>query len=249
MSQSEAGGRVGLDTRMDALRDIAQKVPGSLYLCFDESMRSVEPPDSLAELDLVVFRLDGPILTAITTDDQPIAVLVWEQARKNGIARGVVHFVTSPDEPSELVIVDLLDEYGVFVGVAGEPADQEGDQAAQDAAALAPRSFGVRQDEVSTILFVDERVEALLGYAANELAGTSTVELLHPDDHDRAISFWVSMLTTRGQETRARLRYRTAAGDYRWFEAHQVNRLNDDDAGYVQAEFFDVHDEMEALAR
>ncbi|MGI9604049.1 MAG: putative bifunctional diguanylate cyclase/phosphodiesterase [Acidimicrobiales bacterium] len=240
--------RVDLAARMDALRDIERRVPGSLFLCFDESLQAAEPPEEILELGLIPLRLDGPILSAIITDDQPIAVLVYEQANSNGMAQGVVRFIISPEEPSTLLIINFLDEFGVFVGVAGEPADQDQDQAAQNAAALAPRSFVVHQDEVSTILFIDERVAPLLGWGQSDLVGQTTADLLHPDDRDRAITFWVSMLATRGHETRTRLRYRTADDRHRWFEVHQVNRLNEPDKGYVDTEFFDVHDEMEALA-
>ncbi len=244
------GAKVPTDARLAALREVAERSPGSLALCFDSSLQPAEVPEEVTALGLVPFVLDGPVLTAICTEDQPVAVLVWEQARSHGLARGVVRFIVDPDTSAMLLIVDLTDEYGVFVAVAGEPADPEDDEAAREALALAPRSFVLHQDEVSKIISADERVELLLGWSPAELTAEGTsLELLHPDDHDRAITFWVSMLATRGQETHARLRYRTAEGQYRWFEVHQINRLHEDDAGYVDSEFFDVHDEMEALAR
>lgn len=63
---------------------------------------------------------------------------------------------------------------------------------------------------------------------------------------DVRVESWVDMLA--GHEAdRLRVRYLTKAGTQRWLEITPTNRLDDPDAGYVEVEMIDVHDEMMAL--
>lgn len=103
----------------------------------------------------------------------------------------------------------------------------------------------VRKDGVAVLQQVDASVEAVLGWAPEELVGRRSLELIHPDDHELAITAWMDMLADRGMTTRARLRHLRRDGGWTWMDISNHNLL-DGTAGCVECEMVDVSDEVQA---
>jgi diguanylate cyclase (GGDEF)-like protein/PAS domain S-box-containing protein len=94
---------------------------------------------------------------------------------------------------------------------------------------------------------VDPEVHLILGWSADELIGTRALDLVHPDDHGRAIASWVDLLATPlGGSRRVRLRHLHRDGHPVWFEVTNHNLLTDPDDPRVVAEMLDISDEMAA---
>jgi diguanylate cyclase (GGDEF)-like protein/PAS domain S-box-containing protein len=90
---------------------------------------------------------------------------------------------------------------------------------------------------------IDQATTELLGWSAEELIGRRTVELVHPDDAERAIDGWMAMRS--GTDTgRMRVRYQHADGHYVWVEVTNDNRLDDPDLACVLSEVVDISAEM-----
>jgi len=90
-------------------------------------------------------------------------------------------------------------------------------------------------------------VTALLGWTPAELSGRRSLDLVHPDDHERAIASWMDMLSTPpGAARRVRLRHLHKNGQAVWFEITNHNHLADADRPGVIAEMLDISDEMAA---
>lgn len=70
-----------------------------------------------------------------------------------------------------------------------------------------------QQDSAGIIEWVSESAQSVLGWTQEELRGTRTLELAHPDDRDRA-----ELLTRTDQASggSGEFRARTSAGTYRW---------------------------------
>ena len=70
-------------------------------------------------------------------------------------------------------------------------------------------------DPNGRIDFVSEHWAKSYGYAADNLAGESWIELVHPDDRSSALEKWQAALLS-GQPLRNEIRMRNVSADYRW---------------------------------
>jgi diguanylate cyclase (GGDEF)-like protein/PAS domain S-box-containing protein len=102
----------------------------------------------------------------------------------------------------------------------------------------------VRKDGLAVYVEVDAALEQILGWSRDELVGRRSLDLIHPDDHERAIASWLEMLTRAGEAQRVRLRHHHRDGTWVWFELSNQNHLDPSGAGYVETEMLDISDEM-----
>ena len=96
------------------------------------------------------------------------------------------------------------------------------------------------------ILDADACICRILGYSPQQLTGTRSLDLIHPDDHDNAIEAWMEMLTSPGIATRLRARHRHADGSWMWMELTNTNRLQHDETCVV-CDMIDISEEMVAV--
>lgn len=102
----------------------------------------------------------------------------------------------------------------------------------------------MRTDAASAVIEVDDECVAMLGYPREELIGKTSLQFVHPDDHEGAIVSWIQMLEHPGTSNRSRLRYIRASGEIFWAEVTYHNQL--DEQGWIDREIVDVHDEVDA---
>ncbi|MDG2113789.1 MAG: PAS domain-containing protein, partial [Actinomycetota bacterium] len=102
-----------------------------------------------------------------------------------------------------------------------------------------------RRDASAKFLWVDEHTTSVLGWTWEELREMTALDLVHPDDLERAVDSWMVM----GETEPVRLRYRDPSDTYRWFEVHNTYHLEDPDQAFVETEMIDIDAEMRALAR
>jgi PAS domain S-box-containing protein len=75
-------------------------------------------------------------------------------------------------------------------------------------------------DAQANIIYTGPSVERLLGYAAEEIAGTSALSYLHQEDVERAATAVGELLSTPGTTRYIEYRVRRKDGQWRFFEAH-----------------------------
>ncbi len=78
-----------------------------------------------------------------------------------------------------------------------------------------------------TVRYVSPAIERVLGYRPEELAGTSILDLVHPDDVERALGVLAGILETSGIHPPLEFRVPHKDGSWRYLE-HAVNNLLDD---------------------
>ena len=252
---SDGSSLVAYEERIDYLRSMAHR-PDANVSCIDTSFSFCPVPRVVAELGSWISDADvsvGEVLQVVPADDIGLLMGALSGARRTGIGTAQIRLPESPvddegAEPVDLCIVDMTEELGVYVCVVGElgHAERLREQTAEPL--LRPRRLVQYRDETACFVRIDPLTKVLLGWTDEDLLGSSALDFIHPDDHDRGILSWMEMLAGRSG-VRYRLRFKTAADEWRWFEISNTNRLNDPDAGYVETEMVDVDDEMSALAR
>jgi diguanylate cyclase (GGDEF)-like protein/PAS domain S-box-containing protein len=110
-------------------------------------------------------------------------------------------------------------------------------------------------DAEGTLRYVSPAVEAMLGYAPEEVVGTGVFDYVHPDDVGRAVGALAETLVTPGALPPIEFRARRADGAWRYVEVVRNNRLDDPDVGGVVINVRDVterkagEEELDALRR
>jgi diguanylate cyclase (GGDEF)-like protein/PAS domain S-box-containing protein len=201
-----------------------------------------------AELAVAGLRpIEGPrsALGLAVPDDQRILIDTWHRALNEGVANCLFRPIAAPDRQVRLHVIDLTHRLGVFVGVLTGMEDHEATLIAHEE--VRPRMVTVSKDQTAVITGAGPEIGPLLGYAPAELVGTRSLDLVHPDDHERAIASWMDMLSTpAGAARRVRLRHLHRDGHAVWFEITNHNHLSDPSNPGVVAEMLDISDEMAA---
>ena len=94
----------------------------------------------------------------------------------------------------------------------------------------------------TTVTYASPAVERILGRSADELLGTSGLELLIEEDRDRVAGGLVSILAKPGHMVREQVRIEHPTEGIRWIEAGAVNLLENPDIEGIVVTFRDVTD-------
>ncbi|MEV4514052.1 diguanylate cyclase [Dactylosporangium sp. NPDC049525] len=190
--------------------------------------------------------LEGPAsaLGLVIGDDHPAVVDAWHRAITDGTASCAFHPKAAPGATARMHIIDTTHRFGLYTccitGLEGQP-----DALGVDA--VRPRLVTVRKDQTAVITDADPGIVRLLGWTAEELVGRRAIDLVHPDDHQRAISSWMDLLTVPSGEARpVRLRHLHRDGHAIWFEITNHSFLGAPEHPHVLGEMLDITDEMAA---
>jgi diguanylate cyclase (GGDEF)-like protein/PAS domain S-box-containing protein len=174
-------------------------------------------------------------------------ITAWERAKTEGASRATVVLAGEANTTATMYLFDVTPEHGVFIGIT--VASDSTVVTLDEAPAIDPtptRLTRTRKDAMAVIIGAEPTVTAVLGWDVSEIVGQRSLDLIHPDDHERAINMWMECLSQPGYTCRSRLRHAHRDGRWIWLEFSNHNRLDDADAGYVDCEMFDISEEMEA---
>jgi diguanylate cyclase (GGDEF)-like protein/PAS domain S-box-containing protein len=182
----------------------------------------------------------------VVAEEIGLVAAAWGRVKADGVANCDVHLAAEPKQVARLHFIDATHSYGVVIGmITGTTGSITGGERAQ--AQVKPRLVTVRKDSAAVVIDADPAIELVLGWTAGELTGRRALELVHPDDHQRAIASWIDLLgAPPGAARRVRLRHLHRDGSTIWFELTNHSRLDDPHLPHVVAEMLDISDEMAA---
>lgn len=185
-------------------------------------------------------------LDVVVAADRVVVIDAWERVRQTGAARAQVHLAGTPDDPVSMQFFDVRERYGLYMCVVLAPQGTEVIEAISDAPPLVPRVTWTRKSEAAEFVEVDPDITKILGWLPEDLVGKRGLDVIHPDDQERAIENWMAMLSSAGDGQRTRLRQLRKDGSYVWIEFLNINRLDDPDHRDVYGQMIDISDEMAA---
>lgn len=238
-------GTAGAKDPASALSEVLADRPKALVAAIgDDGLFVPLPPSIPIEGRAVV---DARAATdIIEPGDRELVIEAWEAVLDGRYSCTEVP-LPGLEGPAAMHFFDVRDEHGAYVLVidAGEDPPPVGPVATPDTTGMA-KVVRVRKDGIAVLQEVDATVTEVLGWKPDELVGRRSLDLIHPDDHELAITAWMDMLAGRGTTTRARLRHLRQDGGWTWLDISNHNRL-DGTAGHVECEMVDVSDEVHAL--
>ncbi|MDP9794145.1 diguanylate cyclase (GGDEF)-like protein/PAS domain S-box-containing protein [Catenuloplanes nepalensis] len=183
-------------------------------------------------------------LDLVVPGEQQTVTAAWYRMLAEGAASCQVHPLSSPDQQVTLTFVNVTHRHGVYLGfVTGIRGDIGSAVLAHEP--IKPRMITVRKDATARFVAADPGIEQLLGWAPADLLETRSLDLVHPDDRDRAIASWLDLMSAPpGAARRVRLRHLHRDGSVVWFDVTNYRHLDDPDQPHVVAEMLDISDEM-----
>jgi diguanylate cyclase (GGDEF)-like protein/PAS domain S-box-containing protein len=253
MTEDSEAGVLPVDA-LDALDALVQNLPGALFCALaDDGFRIPTP----ASLELSVGQIiPVPADRATMTDlvvpaDRMVVVTTWERARSAGIAMGMVRTVHEPEQYVTLTILDARPRHGVWIGALteGDREDLESSQSALAGALLVPlrpRTATILKNMFAVMTEIDDRTTRMLGWSSDDMVGIRSLEFIHPDDQERAVTNWMDLLSSH-ESQRVRYRHRCADESWLWVEVeHVYGEAEDLEDVVVAAHISDISDEMAA---
>ena len=234
---------VDLDARLKALEQLLVEYPGGVVSAIDAHGNPVPAPQSLCLPDQNSLSTRSP-LEVVAPASRGSLVDALMLAKQAGVA--AVPVVAVDGTAATCHVIDLRPTHGVLVGMIATESPIDWSTVLADRPEIIPRTGQIKKDAVAMILDADQRICRILGYTPEQLTGTRSLDLIHPDDHDNAIEAWMEMLTSPGIATRLRARHRRADGSWTWMELTNTNRLQHDEACVV-CDMIDISEEMIAV--
>ena len=171
------------------------------------------------------------------------AVGVFQQARRTGNGATSVK-LDRDDTLRRLDIFNLEASHACFLGVITVAVEElTGESALMQ---LIPRQSTFTMSLTGVVESVTSAYTAMFGWTADQIVGRSSLDYIHPDDHEDALKSWATMLELPGAAARVRQRFRHLDGHWIWCEVTDVNHLSDPERACVTAEAVDISLELEA---
>ncbi len=100
-------------------------------------------------------------------------------------------------------------------------------------------------DQYGINRYKSPNIEKWFGWRPEEVVGSNTYDLIHPDDLDSAKKFIKGLIDTPNATGSAETRYRCKDGRYKWIEITMVNLLDDPDIMGFLGNYHDITERKE----
>jgi len=228
--------------RVEALQKLLVTHPNAVVVAMDDEGLIVDMPAAVPVARRVVVEARW-LLEMVVPAARNEIVEAWTVVRARGISTSAVEFRNGAR--ADIHWIDVREQYGVHLAVVVTDDGTMIDLATMSATAdIAPRYGVIRRNAAGNAVEVDAAIQHLVGWSNDELVAAPTIDLIHPDDRDRAIENWLETLAAPGRDTRWRGRHCCADGRYLWFEFTNCNLLDDPNYDGVRSEMLDISDEM-----
>jgi diguanylate cyclase (GGDEF)-like protein/PAS domain S-box-containing protein len=228
--------------RVEALQMLLATHPNAVVVAMDDDGLIIEMPAAVPVARRVVVEARW-LLEMVVPAARNEIVEAWKVVRACGISSSPVEFRNGAR--ADIHWIDAREQYGVHLAVVVSDDGTMIDLTTMsDNVDIAPRYGVVRRNAAGNAVEVDTAIQHLVGWSNDELVAAQTIDLIHPDDRDRAIQNWLETLAAPGRDTRWRGRHCCGDGRYLWFEFTNCNLLDDPSYDGVRSEMLDISDEM-----
>lgn len=230
--------------RESVLAALLRQHPRALASAIDGDGLFVAMPEDVieAERDVVAAR---SALELVEPADRRAIIAAWDRVKAQGASVATVRLTNGVT--ARYHFVDVRHRHGVLVGLIVADGDADVVAAFARREPVVPKTGQVEKDGMAVIVAADDRVTAMLGHAEGDLVGRRSLDLIHPDDQERAVDSWIDMLTRPGGTSRLRARHLRGDGSWLWVELTNTNLLADGPDGRVVTEMVDISEEMAAV--
>jgi diguanylate cyclase (GGDEF)-like protein/PAS domain S-box-containing protein len=226
------------------LRTLLDRADARVIAFDSQGGNTVPLPTAWGRVAAATFPGDGP-LDHVHPESHGLAVAAFERAKRQGSASTTIAIVDEQGE-HQLEIFNLSETDDCFVAVATPcTVDQT---ANNNAAVLIPNQATYRLNATGVITAVGSEFVQMFGWTAEETIGKSSLDFIHPDDHENGIINWIEMLERPQKQVRLRQRLKTKTGEWVWCELTETNLLGQADTDCVTSQIVDVSREMAAQA-
>ncbi|MDQ1508484.1 MAG: hypothetical protein QOG50_328 [Actinomycetota bacterium] len=228
--------------RVEALQKLLVTHPNAVVVAMDDDGLIIEMPSTVPVPRRVVVEARW-LLEMVVPAARNEIVEAWKVVRACGISSSPVEFRNGAR--ADIHWIDVREQYGVHLAIVVSDDGTMIDLATMsDTADIAPRYGVIRRNAAGNAVDVDAAIQHLVGWSNDDLVAAQTIDLIHPDDRERAIENWLETLGAPGRDTRWRGRHCCADGKYLWFEFTNCNLLDDPNYDGVRSEMLDISDEM-----
>jgi diguanylate cyclase (GGDEF)-like protein len=237
-------GAIEPPARQAVLAALLRQHPRALVAAIDGDGLFTTMPPGVVEPDRRIVA-GRTALELVESADRRAIFDAWETVKAEGASAATVRLANGVD--ARIHFVDLRHAHGVLIGLIAADGEPDAVAAFARREAVLPKTGRTEKDQMAVIVAEDERIGQVLGFAPGALVGRRSLDLVHPDDQDRAIDAWVDMLTRPGGTSRVRLRHLRGDGSWLWMELTNTNLLADESVGVVRTDMVDISDEMAAI--
>jgi diguanylate cyclase (GGDEF)-like protein/PAS domain S-box-containing protein len=179
--------------------------------------------------------------------DRSVLIDVFDRTLRGGQACADVHTLHEPGLTLTVHMFNTLEEYGAVLVIGVPAAVQTSNHVVSEIVEkprVGSRLARIYKSRTGEILGIDRATTEILGWTSEQMTGLRSLEFIHPDDQGLAIESWAVMMSEPETMRRARIRHRSSAEVWIWFDvAHSPCTW--DGAPCFVADLIDVSQEME----
>jgi diguanylate cyclase (GGDEF)-like protein/PAS domain S-box-containing protein len=182
-------------------------------------------------------------LDLVTEEDRSTVIDLWERSLVNGTAHAAVTLVDGTHGTFHLFDVQATRGCSILVLVPGSDVAVP-QLASGPSVPITPRHVTATRNQHGAFTVVDENLCQLLHADRDQIEAQSPLELIHPEDHKRAIDNWIETVSAKGAPRRYRARHWRGDGTWVWLELTNHLRSTPDGSFEVVSEMVDISEEM-----
>ena len=190
--------------REAALAALLRQHPRALVSAIDGDGLFVEMPPGVVEDDRRVVAA-RTALELVESADRRAIFEAWDRVKDEGASAATVSLTNGV--VARYHFVDVRHLHGVLIGLIVADGDPDAVAAFARREPVLPKTGRTEKDQMAVIVAEDDRIAQVLGYEPGALVGQRSLDLIHPDDQDRAVDAWIDMLTRPGGTSRLRARH------------------------------------------
>jgi diguanylate cyclase (GGDEF)-like protein/PAS domain S-box-containing protein len=182
-------------------------------------------------------------LDLVTVEDRHIVITLWERSLEHGSAHAPLTLVDGSRGTFHLFDLQSTRGCSILLLIPGSDVAIP-DVDAPSAPPITPRYVTAMRNHQGQFVRVDENLCQLLRTTPEQLEAMSPLDLIHPEDHKRAVDNWIETVSAKGAPRRYRARHWCGDGTWLWIEFTNHTRETDDGGFDVVSEMVDISEEM-----